>query len=759
MNYTKEVEFEKKYEASNFCTLLKWLQTSRGSAYRIFSDVVTPGQSTLTEAQLREAVRAAGMQPLKLIPKNPVDFEEFLEMYVKTGPSVPQTPPTQTPASRRNRRRNRNRSMTSLISTEMLPGESQIVRPSNVALMLSEKLMRDGVLTLTNYRILFQENLTLESLSLPVATIKHVETKRRGKTMQDLIVTCKDYRVVVFVYDPAIPPLSMLHKSIKIYAFPEKQEKLFAFMHRQINDSKRRPQREPSPAAGGAEAKTVGDGAVARPASSGWDDYDFVRDAKRLGLLDKKNYLKLTKKNEGYAWSQTYPALMVVPGNITDGQLDKVGKFRSKARIPAVVYIHPKTKATITRCAQPMGGVTGQRCKEDETLINSLRTINPTNRKRIYLFDARPKIAALGNKAMGKGFENVAYYEKAEIEFLGIDNIHHVRGSLDMLMDLTLSQESLEISEWHQKLVQTKWLYHIRQILLGAKRIVRCVKDQGCSCVVHCSDGWDRTAQLCSLAELLLDPYYRTMKGFAVLVEKEWLSFGHNFEERIGHGHREIHDQRSPIFVQWMDCVWQIYRQQPLAFEFTEEFLIAILDHLYDCRFGTFLFNFESQRVRADLKNKTISLWSYLLSPEYQDSYKNYLYAHAELKEVTVTVSTDSRRLLLWEAYHMRYNPEYLETMMQPAVANMLHTLSNTGRAERQSVVTTRTQRVMTSTLPDHKLVSALVDQCSVSPSPASLHVDRSPDRPDTPTEPPPPPPLVVDDIDEAEFTPSAAES
>ena len=27
--------------------------------------------------------------------------------------------------------------------------------------------------------------------------------------------------------------------------------------------------------------------------------------------------------------------------------------------------------------------------------------------------------------------------------------------------------------------------------------------------IVHCSDGWDRTPQIASLAQLLLDPYYR----------------------------------------------------------------------------------------------------------------------------------------------------------------------------------------------------------------------------------------------------------
>ena len=39
---------------------------------------------------------------------------------------------------------------------------------------------------------------------------------------------------------------------------------------------------------------------------------------------------------------------------------------------------------------------------------------------------------------------------------------------------------------------------------------------EGASVLVHCSDGWDRTAQVCSLGALLMDPYYRTMKGLMV---------------------------------------------------------------------------------------------------------------------------------------------------------------------------------------------------------------------------------------------------
>lgn len=60
------------------------------------------------------------------------------------------------------------------------------------------------------------------------------------------------------------------------------------------------------------------------------------------------------------------------------------------------------------------------------------------------------------------------------------------------------------------------WLRHIKSILETSWFITQAVDEKGISVVVHCSDGWDRTAQVCSLASLLLDPYYRTIQGFQV---------------------------------------------------------------------------------------------------------------------------------------------------------------------------------------------------------------------------------------------------
>ena len=64
--------------------------------------------------------------------------------------------------------------------------------------------------------------------------------------------------------------------------------------------------------------------------------------------------------------------------------------------------------------------------------------------------------------------------------------------------------------------------YHIllQAILCGAVKVVEAIEHQKSSVIVHCTDGWDRTAQISSLSMLIMDSYFRTIRGFEV----RWLN-------------------------------------------------------------------------------------------------------------------------------------------------------------------------------------------------------------------------------------------
>lgn len=114
--------------------------------------------------------------------------------------------------------------------------------------------------------------------------------------------------------------------------------------------------------------------------------------------------------------------------------------------------------------------------------------------------------------------------------------------------------------------------------------------------------GWDRTAQVCSLAQVLVDPYYRTLQGFQSLIEKDWLSFGHKFTDRCGYLQSDA-KETSPVFTQLVDCMWQLQRAYPAAFQFSERLLLHLHDHVYSSQYGTFVGNCEKDRLDLKVNN------------------------------------------------------------------------------------------------------------------------------------------------------------
>jgi myotubularin-related protein 6/7/8 len=182
----------------------------------------------------------------------------------------------------------------------------------------------------------------------------------------------------------------------------------------------------------------------------------------------------------------------------------------------------------------------------DPTLNEKVSEKAAPARKKVYgstrrnlIVDARPKINALANRATGGGIEDVSNYSgngamPTERVFLNIANIHVMRSSLDKVFESFANSDYIKMKPDQEMLRKSGWLSHIANMLDGSEMVARVVGLGGSHVLVHCSDGWDRTAQVSALAQIMLDPYYRTFDGFITLVQKDFLSFGHKFRDRNG---------------------------------------------------------------------------------------------------------------------------------------------------------------------------------------------------------------------------------
>jgi myotubularin-related protein 1/2 len=151
-------------------------------------------------------------------------------------------------------------------------------------------------------------------------------------------------------------------------------------------------------------------------------------------------------------------------------------------------------------------------------------------------------------------------YPNTAIQFCNIENIHAMRGSLAKLSAACLAPAG-DDRAFASAVEDSKWLSHVRGVLAASWQLAFVVSHKKIPTLVHCSHGWDRTSQVCAIAQLFLDPHYRTIDGFRDLVEKDWLSFGHPFQLRCAHGEAKgdrNDDQMSPIFLQFLDAVWQL---------------------------------------------------------------------------------------------------------------------------------------------------------------------------------------------------------
>ena len=280
----------------------------------------------------------------------------------------------------------------------------------------------------------------------------------------------------------------------------------------------------------------------------------LISEYVRLGVGGDSAWQLDTTTNASFKLCSTYGQLLAVPAAATPEMMHAVARFRLRGRLPVLCWRDVHSSAVLLRCAQPGIGLTLRTSSSDEAWVKLLADAAGIQMKQLKLFDSRSALAAHANRFRGGGVEASGRYGRLRIEHCSLRNVHYVKKVV----------VALRRSGGYSLDAKAHWLL-LQSALLRASMRLAAHLDGGGSALLHCSDGWDRTPQMSALAQLILDPHYRTPPGFALLVEKEWVQFGHRFALRRNLG--------QPIFLQFLDAVYQLLSQKPDAFAFNDRFL------------------------------------------------------------------------------------------------------------------------------------------------------------------------------------------
>lgn len=487
-----------------------------------------------------------------------------------------------------------------------------------------------------------------QQISVPLASIQRISV---APPRQSLYVHCKDQRIVritLSLFEAAKHKVEALVHLLQSMAFGGGVPGLFAFRH----------------------LSSTPEG-VHR--SRGWAFADVRRDYERQDLTNCSDWQLFGNEDYGI---DSYPRWLLLPRDMTAAQLAAAAGYRSRNRLPTIIYRHPAGGALLLRSAQPLAGLTAKTCDEELCLLEHYRMKGRLQlpesaayaHSRLVILDCRGLLAATLNKAAGKGTESAAFYTNTDLVFGNIDNIHAMRTSCGVLAEAlgavssaALGSDARDLLDasgggYSAKLEESGWLRHLRAILCAAVFVAERMHFDADTVLVHCSDGWDRTPQVVSVAQLLLDPFYRTVPGLATLIEKDWCAFGHKFADRYGQGAdaQSLPDERSPVFPQFLEVLFQLLLQFPRAFQFNAELLVFLADHCTSCLFGNFLGNSERERALLRVCGSTASIWDYVLDEQRLPVFLNASYA---AYPHPLWPCTHMHRMRLMERYPLPIHP------------------------------------------------------------------------------------------------------
>uniref|UniRef100_A0AAV2LP34 Myotubularin phosphatase domain-containing protein n=1 Tax=Knipowitschia caucasica TaxID=637954 RepID=A0AAV2LP34_KNICA len=435
-----------------------------------------------------------------------------------------------------------------------------------------------GKLICTNFKVSFipqevfpKQNIHLSHLLLgehdipltcldQVVTVNDAKGKKKvlGSNQKlkfnptELILYCKDLRVIRFCFHEAGPESAKkVCLAIAHYSHPADLHLLFGFEYqgRRYHELKESEKNWSMPQVG---LQTV---VFDRP--SDWD-----REIKRTGAAE----WRVCSINERYGISQSLPEYIVVPASLADQDLRQFAIYFMDSRLPLWCWNHPNGSALVrmSNIADPI-----QQKKIEQRILNAVTRSHPQHSE----------------------------VTRVDLEKF-LPNTQDIQSAFCKIRQICVIDPFEELEErWFSSIENSRWLEYIRAFLKQATEIVYLMEGKGSSVIISEEEDRDLNCIVSSLVQLMLDPQYRSISGFQSLVQKEWVMAGHRFLDRCNHLKKNDKEE-CPMFLLFLDCVWQMTNQYPAAFEFTGTYLTVLTDSMWIPFFSTFLFNSSLQRTR-----------------------------------------------------------------------------------------------------------------------------------------------------------------
>nr|XP_018912403.1 PREDICTED: myotubularin-related protein 10-B [Bemisia tabaci] len=531
-------------------------------------------------------------------------------------------------------------SFSEILLPKLLPGEMVVAEAHSVLLFTpvsDKKNGKLGVLVVTNFKLSFitaeeeqntyyisyQRNMLLgpNDVSLSnVDVLYQISSKKRkltpGSSVSDqvkgIFVLCKDMRALTFSFKLSPPGHGRkLTNALLHHGFPKQHHLLFPFEYT-------------VPYYPGNHQVTMFRTAVdwekelTRTASVGW---------------------RISTVNQNFRLSESSPQWLVVCSSILDKQLREAAPHFNGGRLPQWCW-SSHSGAALVRMADVVSAC--DRIKDRKSLHYKVRM-----QENILLETVRKSHPRLTQPVV--------------IELTkDMPSLRHIQVSFCKLRDLCVADNEKHFweqdSQFYSSLESTRWLHYVGNCLLKAVNAAsNLAKD--ITVVLQESDGRDISCVIASLTQIIMDPYFRTINGFQSLVQKEWVSMGHPFCIRLGHIYKS-NTQQSPIWLLFLDCVWQLLQQYPLEFEFNQIYLTTLWDSSLIPIFETFIFDSEKERSEASSVSPVIlrSVWDFGEQLPERDiaSFSNPLYRESPKH---LEVKSGVPCLHLWSQCYFRFLP------------------------------------------------------------------------------------------------------